>query len=85
MQLNIRRKLLRQGKNTQVRHQDAVHPYAVQITQIIRQSIYIAVMREDIDRHVYLLAQTMGEADCLPQLLPGKIPSESTQPKRLAP
>ena len=84
MQFHIGNRLFRHHEDAEVGDEQCVDADLLQVAQVVRQAHEVAVVREDVDRHIDLLVECMGELDRLAQFLLGEIAAKRAQPVELA-
>ena len=71
------------GEDARIGDEDGVDADVAQVHEVIRQGLKVVVVREDIDRHVDVLAPGMGVVDGFLQFFIGKVVAESPQAEGL--
>ena len=79
----VRHELPGQGEDARVGDEDGVDADIAQVDEVFRQALEVVVMREDVDRHVDVLAPGMGIVDGFLQFFIGKVVAESPQAEGL--
>lgn len=72
-----------QGEDARVGDEECVDADIAQVDEVFRQALEVVVMREDVDRHVDVLAPGMGIVDGFLQFFIGKVVAESPQAEGL--
>ena len=84
MELHIRDVLFRHHKDAEVGDEQCVDADLLQVAQVVGQAAKVAVVREDVDRHIDLLLELVGEPDRLAQLFSREVAAERAQAVELA-
>ena len=84
MELHIRDAFPGHHKDAEVGDEQGVDADLLQVAQVVRQPDKVAVVREDVDRHVDLLVELVGEPDRLAQLFSREVATERAQAVELA-
>ena len=79
----VRHELPGHGEDARIGDEDGVDADVAQVHEVIRQGLEVVVVREDIDRHVDVLAPGMGVVDGFLQFFIGKVVAESPQAEGL--